>query len=272
MAHDSKNYVLDHQEESVSSHRRRTAANSLGYLLSSIKPDMQILDVGCGPGSLTVDLAALVPKGKATGIEISDDIIKQANALAQERKLDNVVFEKGDIKSLKYSDNTFDVVHGHQVLQHLADPVSALREMRRVTKPGGMVALREGEISGQIFFPAIAGIAETSDLTFKVMQSQGANPGGGRQLLSYALKAGFDMSAVAVSSSTYCFATPEDRNWWADMWAYRLLRSSLGTSALEKGFASQSELEEYAEGWRKWASEDEGMWSNINVEIICQVA
>lgn len=115
MAHKSKPYVLDHSESSTRSHRNRTVANSAAYLLTYVKPDMRILDVGCGPGTITVDFAAMVPNGDVTGIETGQDILNQAQALADERRLGNVIFEEGDILRLKYADNTFDLCHAHQV-------------------------------------------------------------------------------------------------------------------------------------------------------------
>ena len=115
MAHSSKAYVLDHSESSTRSHSNRTAANSAAYLLDHIRPQMQILDVGCGPGTMTVDFAIMVPNGHVTGIEIGQDILNQAQTLADEKGVRNVRFEEGNVRSLKYADDTFDLCHAHQV-------------------------------------------------------------------------------------------------------------------------------------------------------------
>ena len=92
---------------------------------------MTILDVGCGPGFITIDLARLVPQSHVTGIEYAPDPLEQARSLASAQKITNVSFQTGDIRSLEFPDDTFDIVHAHQVLQHVADPVRAFREMRR---------------------------------------------------------------------------------------------------------------------------------------------
>src|SRR5512147_687271 len=108
-------YTHGHHESVLRSHTWRTAANSAAYLLGSLKPHMRILDIGCGPGTITADLAELVPDGHVT---------------------------VADVHALDHPDDTFCVVHAHQVLQHVGDPVQALREMRRVTRPGGFIAVR----------------------------------------------------------------------------------------------------------------------------------
>ena len=120
---------------------------------------MHILDIGCGPGTITVDLAALVPEvGRVIGLECAPDVLEKARATAAERGVTNVQFVVGDVHSLNYPDGTFDVVHAHQVLQHVGDPVQALREMHCVTKPGGIVANRESDYRGFTWYPGIDGM------------------------------------------------------------------------------------------------------------------
>ena len=119
---------------------------------------MKILDVGYGPGTITADLAASVPDGQVIGLEYAPDVLKQAQELADNRDLKNIRFAPGDVHALDYADGTFDVVHAHQVLQHLQDPVRALREMRRVTKPNGIVAVRDSDLGTFAWYPEIEGV------------------------------------------------------------------------------------------------------------------
>jgi ubiquinone/menaquinone biosynthesis C-methylase UbiE len=95
---------------------------------------MRVLDVGCGPGTITADLAARVPGGQVTGIDAAAGVLAEARQEAARRGQANVRFETGDVYRLAFDDGTFDVVHAHQVLQHLSDPVAALAEMRRVCR------------------------------------------------------------------------------------------------------------------------------------------
>src|ERR1700728_1048568 len=133
-------YTHGHHESVLRSHKWRTAENSAAYLLPHLAADATILDVGCGPGTITADLADRVPQGHVTGIDAAQEVIEQARAAAGDRG--NLDFATGDVYALDYPDGAFDVVHAHQVLQHLGDPVRALREMGRVTRPGGLVAAR----------------------------------------------------------------------------------------------------------------------------------
>src|SRR4051812_47640000 len=200
-------YTHGHDEPVLRSHRWRTAANSCGYLLPHLRPDMTLLDVGCGPGTITNDLAALV--SRVTAIEVSDAVIGLARD-AVDRS--NVEFVVADVHELGFDDAAFDVVHAHQVLQHVADPVAALREMRRVCKPGGLVAARDGDYAGFVWAPQIAELTEWQVLYRRVARSNGGEPDAGRYLLGAAHAAGFEQ--VTATSSTWCFATPEDREWW----------------------------------------------------------
>ena len=136
MSSTSDTYLHGHHDSVLRSHRWRTAENSAGYLLARLPPDARVLDIGCGPGTITADLAARVPDGQVTGIDAAGDVLALARQEADRRGQANVRFEVGDVYDLGFDDGTFDVVHAHQVLQHLSDPVAALIEMRRVARPG----------------------------------------------------------------------------------------------------------------------------------------
>jgi ubiquinone/menaquinone biosynthesis C-methylase UbiE len=125
-------YTHGHHDSVLRSHRTRTVDNSAAYLADRLRPGTRVLDVGCGPGTITVDMAARVASGEVTAIDASADVIKEAAALAAAQGVTNIEFAVADVYSLPYPDDSFDVVHAHQVLQHLTSPVAALREMARV--------------------------------------------------------------------------------------------------------------------------------------------
>src|SRR4051794_17585465 len=141
-------YTHGHDEPVLRSHRWRTAANSCRYLLPHLRPQMTLLDVGCGPGTITNDLAALV--AAVTAVEVSDAVLGLARDAVPRP---NVGFVVSDVHELAFDDGTFDVVHAHQVLQHVADPVAALREMRRGGKPGGLVPAGGAGHAGFVWAP-----------------------------------------------------------------------------------------------------------------------
>lgn len=122
-------YLHGHHDSVLRSHRWRTAENSAGYLLPRLQDADRVLDVGCGPGTITVDLAARVPQGEVVGIDAAGDVLEDARQEASRQGRPNVRFDTGDVYHLAFNDAAFDVVHTHQVLQHLGDPVAALAEM-----------------------------------------------------------------------------------------------------------------------------------------------
>src|SRR3712207_1674237 len=129
-------YTHGHHASVLASHRWRTAENSAAYLLPHLRPGLDLLDVGCGPGTITADLAARVAPGRVLGIDRAEGVLDEAREAGSA-----ATFEVGDVYALDLPDDSFDVVHAHQVLQHLSDPVAALREMARVCRRGGLVAV-----------------------------------------------------------------------------------------------------------------------------------
>ena len=149
-------YTHGHAESVLRSHRWRTAENSCGYLLPHLAPGHRLVDVGAGPGTITADLAERVAPGRVTAVEATEEALALSRAELGGRGID-ADFVVGDVHALDLPDDTFDVVHAHQVLQHVADPVRALRELRRVCRPGGVVAVRDSDYSAFAWFPRAAG-------------------------------------------------------------------------------------------------------------------
>src|ERR1700691_5211927 len=207
----SETYLHGHHDSVLRSHRWRTAENSAGYLLGRLLPEARVLDVGCGPGTITADLAARVPSGQVVGIDAASDVLDLARQEASRRGQANVRFETGNVYQLGFEDGTFDVVHAHQVLQHLSDPVAALAEMRRVCRPGGLVAARDGDYGGFLWFPEDPELAEWRTLYQRVARAIGGEPDAGRRMLAWARSAGF--TDISASASVWLFATQDERGW-----------------------------------------------------------
>jgi SAM-dependent methyltransferase len=261
-------YTHGHHESVLRSHRWRTAENSAGYLLPHLSSGATLLDVGCGPGTITAELATIVTPARVTALEVTEPALDLARAEIARRGLTNVDFRTGDVHALDFADDTFDVVHAHQVLQHVADPVAALREMRRVTRPGGIVAVRDGDYAAFTWWPLLPELDEWLALYEKVARNNGGEPDAGRRLLAWAHAAGF--SDVTATSSTWCFADQIDRDWWGGMWAERVLKSDMAGQALRTGAAQQDDLQRISDGWRTWAADQDGWLSILHSELICR--
>lgn len=114
---------------------------------------MVLLDCGCATGSITVGLAKVVAPGQVTGVDISEIEIERAQVRAAEAGLTNIRFVVGNIYQLDFPNNSFDAVFSHNVLEHVAEPGRALREMYRVLNPGGVVGIRDTDMGGALLAP-----------------------------------------------------------------------------------------------------------------------
>ncbi|GAA3830825.1 methyltransferase domain-containing protein [Streptomyces phyllanthi] len=261
-------YTHGHHESVLRSHTWRTAANSAAYLLGVLRPSMKILDIGCGPGTITADLAELVPDGHVTGVDRAPDILDRARATADARGLRNVDFAVADVHALDHPDDTFCVVHAHQVLQHVGDPVRALREMARVTRPGGYIAVRDADYEAMTWFPVSPGLDDWLDLYRRVARANGGEPDAGRRLRSWALRAG--LTDITATSATWTFSTEEERAWWSGLWADRTVASAYADRATGGGHATPQELRAISEAWREWGLREDGWFSVLHGEILCR--
>jgi len=262
-----RRYLHGHHDSVLRSHRRRSAETSAAYLLPHLRPDARVLDVGCGPGTITVGLAALVPEGFVIGLDVEPSVLAEARALPQAAELENLSFEIGDVFHLGFPDGSFDVVHAHQVLQHLADPVGALVEMRRVCRPGGIVAARDADYGAMFWYPAEPGLAEWQQLYRAVARTMDGEPDAGRHLRSWAIAAGF--GRIETSASTWCYASGEERAWWGGLWSERVTSSRFAEQAKRAGLATATDLERLAEAWRSWAGANDACFVIPHTEVLC---
>ncbi len=265
----SDTYTHGHHESVLRSHSWRTADNSAAYLLPCLEPGSSIVDVGCGPGTITIDLAERVAPGHVVGLDREPAILETARTNAVQRGVSNVEFRIGDVYALDFADDSVDVVHAHQVLQHLSDPVTAMREMARIGRPGGTVAVRDADYAAMAWAPADSRLDRWLELYREVARGNGAEPDAGRHLLRWAGEAGLD--DLVASASVWCFATDADRRWWGPMWADRSRVSAFATQALDRGLTTPTELEAIAEGWHEWAADPAGWFTVVAGELLCTI-
>ena len=262
-------YTHGHSAAVLSAHSRRGAADSAAYLLAHLRAGMDLLDVGCGPASITADLAERVAPGRVVALDAAAGALEAARATLRERGLsEQVEVTSGDVMALPFEDASFDVVHAHQVLQHLADPVGALAEMRRITRPGGIVAVRDAVYSAMTWFPEPAGMEQWRSVYMATARANGGEPDAGSRLLSWARAAGF--ADASASASTWCYATPADRAWQSQTWAQRCL-TSFGPRAVELGLADRADLETMAQAWRQWGDSEDAWFVVVHGEVLARV-
>ncbi|KAI1114048.1 methyltransferase type 11 [Nemania sp. NC0429] len=258
----------------IASYTRRTAAEYSAYMLPLLKPSMRVLDVGCGPGTITLDLAARVPEGSVTGIDASSSAVEHARALAVQRGVTNTSFSVGDVLRLPFDDDSFDVVHAHQVLGHLPGgedgpgPVRGLREMRRVCKPGGIVCAREVEWASVVMYPRLQGVSECIALLQSLAINAGKAMAGGRAR-EFARRAGFEPEKILASAAPCTYANADDRSWWGENMASRLEASSDLRRGVELGFVTEEVAAGMPSAWREWAKSEDGFYCAIDGQVVC---
>jgi len=262
-------YTHGHHEAVLRSHRWRTAENSAAYLLPHLRPGLDLLDVGCGPGTLTTDLAARVAPGRVVGLDVDEGVVAEAAEHGRRVGAANVEWLVGDFRQLDLGSDGFDVVHAHQVLHHLRDPVGGLAAMAAQARPGGLVASRESDYSAMFWAPADERLDRWMAMYQAVARHNGAEPSAGRHLLAWAQEAG--LTDVTFTTSTWTFATADDRVWWAEMWAERSTATSLASQARDYGVATREELAAIAEGWRAWATDPGATFTVVHGEILARV-
>ncbi|GAA3865661.1 methyltransferase domain-containing protein [Leifsonia kafniensis] len=261
-------YTHGHHPSVLRSHTWRTVVNSASYLIPHLHLGQSLLDVGSGPGTITVDLGRRLAPGQVIGVDASADVIDQARALAHDEGVHNVSFQIGDVSALDFPDDSFDIVHAHQLLQHLANPIAALTELRRVLKPGGILAVRDVDYGGVMWYPQLPGLATWMRVYREVHYWNGGDPDSGRALKAWARLAGFHN--VTSSASIWCFASDAEREWWGLSWAERATESNFASHAIESGAADLADLTTIAAAWRAWSANPDGWFGMPHGEIIAR--
>ncbi|KAI0129628.1 S-adenosyl-L-methionine-dependent methyltransferase [Xylariales sp. AK1849] len=257
-------------------HELRTVANSAVYLLDKLEsmkqsnPHLRLLDVGTGSGTIPVAFAKAIPEGQVTGCDIKEDILPRARAIAEMEGVKNIEFQQADVYKLPFADATFDITHSHQVLIHLKAPCDALREMLRVTKPGGVVAAREGDFESECIWPESPGLLNFHSFIAKFIKISGGSPTAGRQLLSWALKAGVRRGQITASHGTWSYSTEHEKKVWAQAMVDSVQGGRMRKAGLDAGLITEDDADEMAQAWEEWASKDDAILSMMSGEILIQ--
>lgn len=245
---------------------RRTAVASAKFLLPHLQPGMRVIDCGCGQGSVTVDLAEVVaPGGEAVGIDVRESDLESARELAAQRDVGNVKFDFARIYELPFSDNSFDAAVAHQVLHHLGDPFTALKEIHRVLKRGGVVCATDHAWDVVIRAPLNPALEAWDALRPRVISHIGGTPEFARNQTAVMRKAGFSRTESYLTvgrGGEVAASTPRERRGDGPRLnpnvAY--IRSVARKVVLEQGWATVEEVDAMEAALLAADEDPDAMW------------
>ncbi len=240
----------------------RSASRQAGFLLPYLRTGLRVLDCGCGPGTITVGLAEIVAPGQVEGIDLDPGQIDRARAHALERGVSNVSFQPATLYELPFPADSFDVVFANTVIQHLREPLRALREIRRVLVPGGVVGLRDEDSGATLIEPFRPDVQLWQALYLKVWTFNGGDPFIGRKHRRLLNEAGF------VQTRTSSSAEAHDSAEVASILVEHHRAPTFSSVVLEQGWSTSSELEAMYDGVLDWGNRDDTFLSLTYREAI----
>jgi len=252
-------YYIGYSQAAVQHMERRRASDRAAFFVPYLRPAMILLDCGCGPGTITCDLAALVAPGQVVGIDIEESQIDLARNNANRVNIANVVFQQGSVYELPFENNSFDAVFGHAIMEHLQQPSKALSEIFRVLKPGGVIGVRSPMGSGDILEPPIDTVLDALAIHRRLTNYTRGIPSPGPKFRGLLTQTGF--ANVQASSATVSSGTSQDVAEWAEGYAQALMSSPIHDRIVDLGWATHDTLEAMAAAWREWGKLPDAFFS-----------
>lgn len=238
-------------------HARRTAQRNAAFFLPHLTPGMRLLDVGCGPGSITVGLADAVAPGEAVGVDANPAAI----AAARERADGRVRFDVADALSLPFEDASFDAVFMHAVLQHVATPLEALREAHRVLRPGGVIGLADADYDGTIIAPDDPLLHRSFEIQASLRPLRGGDVRIGKRLRELLHDAGFGRTVASVVAAAD--GTAEAARRTGEREAQYYAAPEFVDYAVASGVTTHEELRAVSDAWHTWSQHPAAFWARF---------
>lgn len=245
-------YSWGHGKEMTNRMGQRTAEIHAAFFLPHLEPGMKVLDCGCGPGSITTGIAQKVAPGETLGIDVEERLIEIAQVNTENLETTNLRFAVGSVYELTFADKYFDAVFSHALLEHINDPIKALKEMARVLRPGGVMGVRETDKSGRLLWPPLKELQKGWELTDRLVEHNGGDSGIGKRLRSMLCQVG--LKDVEASASYDSHGRQETVDFWVNL-VTSLRESEPIHQVVELGWSTQNEIDEIVAAYRQWAKD-----------------
>ena len=250
----------------VAVHAGRTAAGEAAFFLPHLRRGMCVLDVGCGPGTITVGLAAAVAPGRVVGLDVQPRVLGQARAHAAAHRTANVAFQAGSATALPFPDGAFDAVFAHTLLEHVREPLAVLREVRRVLRPGGVLGVRDIDWGSGVCWPPDPLVALAAALYARVWERSGGHPTYGRQLRGHLQAAGY--GRVETAASFRWDGSLRSSQSFGELLAHRLRLPAFTQTILENGWADDATLQAACAACRAWSQHPDAFAAVLMAEAV----
>lgn len=248
-------YTMGFGEEILRSLRRYNAETSARHLLPYLRPGLRVLDFGCGPGTISVGLAKAVEPGELHGIDMEPSQIDLARYMAQTDGQANAIFHVGDVTDLPFEDNSFDVAHCHNVLMHVPDTSAVLEEVKRVLKPGGVIACREMICESSFTHPDFGVIRKAWDMFEDLLAADDGHPQMGKDMKTHIIEAGY--ANVRATASFDVYSTPADVTFVYNLAHQWFLSPDMMEAAIKYGVSTEKLCNDIRVAYDRW-KEDPG--------------
>jgi ubiquinone/menaquinone biosynthesis C-methylase UbiE len=243
----NEKYSFGYKDYVLQGLRQRNIEWNAKFVLPYLKPDMKMLDCGCGPGAITVGFAEKLIQGQVIAVDIEKSQLEIAKELARKNNMKNVVFNQADILNLPFADNTFDIAFTHAVICQLREYQKAISELKRVVKKGGIVAVREPDFGGWLHHPVSPIFQEAIDYREKALLANGFQPHLGRKLREIFYKLDFK-NTIGSASNEYS-GDKKSIGIIGNFWAKDMLKSPYHKKMIENGEVTIAKLHEYSKAW-----------------------
>ena len=243
-------YTMGFSEEILDALARYTAESTAKHLLPYLRPGLRVLDFGCGPGTISVGLAKAVHPGEMHGVDMDEHTIEHARAVAQSQRQENAVYHVGDVTDLPFEDNFFDAAHCHNVLMHIPDTSAVLTEVKRVLKPGGVIACREMIAGSSFSHPNFGVLRKAWDMFEDLLEADDGHPQMGKDMKDHLVKAGFE--GIRMEGTFDFYNSPADVAWiyaFANKW---FLSPEITEAAIKYGASTRELCDAIAAAYEKW--------------------
>ena len=262
----SESYIHDYKSAHAKYLTGRTADVQGAFFLPYLRSGMTLLDCGCGPGTITIGLAETVAPAEVVGVDIEAGQIEIAHSKAVDLGISNLRFETGNAYELPYADNSFHAVFSGSLIEHLGDPVKALREMYRVLKADGIVGLRNSDFAGIIISPSNPLLDRAIDLYIKFRQYNGGEPYIGRRLRALLREAGFKNTKASVACDYW--GTTEDTTSIVEMLVVEFAGPKIREQSTQLGWADKSHFEKIVPALKKWSEHADSFFALTQPEAV----